>query len=99
MWSGLNAWIGQLQTSMITDEKLTVYQRYDGDIDGWVRAGTPMEKSLMTDDDWTAIAELLLRLALVKSGRAADTFESETQRMIAATVKDKGVAQRLMDWA
>lgn len=78
---------------------MTIYQRYGGDIDGWVRAAVPLEKARMTDEDWAVIGELLLRLAIVKSGRAAATYESETNRMIAAQVTDEGVLKRLMEYA
>jgi hypothetical protein len=84
---------------MITDEQLTVFLRYDGDIDGWVRAGTPIERSLLTDENRAAIAELLQRLAIVKSGQAADGYRSETQRLVAAVAVDEGVAKRLMECA
>ena len=84
---------------MITDAKLTIYQRFDGDIDGWARAGTPLEKALMTDADWAEISEILVRLAIVKSGQATAGYEAETRRMIAAAVENEGVAQRLSDCA
>ena len=84
---------------MITDEKLTIYQRYRGDIDGWVRSAVPLEKALMTDEDWAVIGELLQRLAIVKSGRAADTYKTETNRMIAAKVTDERILKRLMEYA
>jgi hypothetical protein len=82
---------------MITDAKLTVYQRFGGDIDGWARAGTPREKALMIDADWAEISEILFRLAIVKSGRATAGYEAETRRMIAAAVENESVAQRLND--
>ena len=84
---------------VITDEKLTIYQRYGGDIDGWVRSAVPLEKALMTDEDWAVIGELLQRLAIVKSGRAAESYESETNRMIAVQVTDERVLKRLMEYA
>ena len=84
---------------MIPDEKLTIYQRYGGDIDGWVRSAVSLEKALMTDEDWAVIGELLQRLAIVKSGRAAESYESETDRMIAARVTDERVLKRLMEYA
>jgi hypothetical protein len=84
---------------VITDEKLTIYQRYGGDIDGWVRSAVSLEKALMTDEDWAVIAELLQRLAIVKSGRAADTYEAETNRLIAAKVTDETVLKRLLEYA
>jgi len=84
---------------MITDEKLTVYQRFGGDMDGWVRAATPFERKLMSDEDWADISEILLRLAIVKSGRAADVYDAETKRIIAAKVENEGVAKRLNECA
>jgi len=84
---------------MITAEKLTVFQRYGGDIDGWVRVGTPAEKALMTDEDWAAIAELLQRLAVVKSGHAAESYQAETRHLVAAATMDEDVAKRLMECA
>ena len=84
---------------MITDEKLTVYLRFGGDIDAWVRAATPHEKGLMTDDDWADISEILLRLAIVKSGRAAGGYAADTKRIIDAKVENGDVAKRLHDCA
>ena len=84
---------------MIADEKLTVYQWFGGDIDGWVRAATPHERALMTDADWADISAILLRLAIVKSGQAADVYDAETKRIIAAKVESEAVAQRLIDFA
>jgi hypothetical protein len=84
---------------MITEEKLTVFQRYGGDIDGWVRVGTPAEKALMTDEDWAAIAELLQRLAIVKSGHAAESYQAEPRRLVAAATMDEDVAKCLMKCA
>ena len=84
---------------MITDEKLTIYQKFGGDIDGWVRAATPHEKALMTDADWADISEILLRLAIVKSHQATDAYAAETTRIIAAKVENEVVATRLNDCA
>jgi hypothetical protein len=80
---------------MITDDKLLVYQRFGGDIDGWARAALPIEKALMTDEDWADISEIPLRLAIVKSGRATDAYGAETRRLIAAKVEEECVVQRL----
>jgi hypothetical protein len=84
---------------MITEEKLTVFERYGGDIDGWVRVGTPAERALMTDEDWAAIDELLQRLAIVRSGHAAESYQAETRRLVAASTVDENVAKRLIEYA
>jgi hypothetical protein len=53
----------------------------------------------MTDEDWAEISGMLLRLAIVKSGQAADSYEAETRRMLAAVVENESVAKRLLDYA
>lgn len=84
---------------MITEEKLTVFMRFGGDIDGWVRVGTPADRALMTDADWATIADLLQRLAVVESGHAAESYRAETKRLVAAATMNEFVAQRLMGCA
>jgi len=84
---------------MITEAKLTVFERYGGDIDGWIRVGTPAEKALMTDEDWAAIAELLQRLAIVRSGHAAESYQADTWRLVAAATVNENVAKRLIEYA
>jgi len=84
---------------MITEAKLTVFERYGGDIDGWIRVGTPAEKALMTDEDWAAIAELLQRLAIVRSAHAAESYQADTWRLVAAATVNENVAKRLIEYA
>jgi hypothetical protein len=82
---------------MITPEKLRIYQRYRGDIDGWARIGTPEEKAAMTDEDWYVIGELQQRLALVKRGVASENYVRKTNQMLADWVNDEAVTQALLD--
>lgn len=84
---------------MITEEKLKIFMRFGGDIDGWVRVGTPADRALMTDADWATIADLLQRLAVVESGHAAESYRAETKRLVAAATMNEFVAQRLMGCA
>jgi len=59
---------------MLTREKLRVYNRFGGDIDGWARAPKTDDTSGMTDDDWRLICELLQALHIVRSGQASPEF-------------------------
>ena len=43
---------------MITEDKIKIFKRYDGDIDSRVRSGSKKEKFVMTDNDWYIIDAL-----------------------------------------
>jgi hypothetical protein len=58
---------------VITSEQLRVYQKFDGDIDGWVRS-TKANSPTMKDEDWTRIDTLLHRLRIVVSKQGSDDF-------------------------
>ncbi len=59
---------------MITTEKLTIYQRFNGDSDGWSQFGSEADRAAMDDDDWMVIDGLIQDILLVKTGLAADAF-------------------------
>jgi hypothetical protein len=60
---------------MITEDKLKIFERYDGDSDSWARNGSEKEKVVMTDDDWYIIESLIQDLFLVKNGLASLQFK------------------------
>ena len=59
---------------MITIDKIKIYKRFNGDIDGWARIGTKEEKSIMNDNDWFLIEGFIQDISLVKKGLASDAF-------------------------
>ncbi len=59
---------------MITIKKVEIYQRFNGDVDGWARVGSKEEKSIMDDEDWFLIDGFIQDIKLVKKGLASDTF-------------------------
>lgn len=67
---------------MITIDKIKIYKRFNGDVDGWARIGTTEEKSIMSDGDWFLIDGFIQDLSLVKKSLASDGFmKSITQRL------------------
>jgi hypothetical protein len=84
---------------MITAEKLRIYSRYNGDVDGWARVRAPDELGVMTDQDWADIDLLLQRFSIEKSGFAAASFFAETSRLIAEQVPDIAAVARLRELA
>lgn len=41
--------------TMITAAKLSIYERFNGDEDGWSRIRTEQERHAMSDHDWADI--------------------------------------------
>ncbi|MBX9449612.1 MAG: hypothetical protein KL787_07850 [Taibaiella sp.] len=59
---------------MITIDKIKIYTRFNGDVDGWARVGTKEERSIMNDKDWVLIETFIQDINLVKKGLASDSF-------------------------
>lgn len=67
---------------MITLEKLDIYKFFGGDVDGWARLGSPLQKRVMKDEDWFVIENFIQELTLVKRGLASESFlESLNKRL------------------
>jgi hypothetical protein len=84
---------------VITAEKLRIYQRYNGDIDGFSRGRITTESSAITDDDWLGIDILLQRLRLEQSVLCAENFRAETQRLLSEQVADAETTAQLKQLA
>jgi hypothetical protein len=68
---------------MITKEKLNNYIFFNGDIDGWARAGTHSQKEGMSDSDWFLIDNLMQDLVIAQNGNASADFCSTLEQKLA----------------
>jgi hypothetical protein len=84
---------------MLTPEKLRIYRRFGGDIDGWARASGLGDSSGMTDDDWSLIDELRQGLRIVSSGQASVEFASSVERRLLAATADDRTREQLRELA
>jgi hypothetical protein len=80
---------------VITREKIEIFRRYDGDIDGWARVGDAREREAMADSDWADIEELLHRLWLQQHQSVSEDFVAQTQKLIAKRVRDESAVEAL----
>jgi hypothetical protein len=80
---------------MLTLPKLKIYTRFDGDIDGWARAGTQKEKTIMTDDDWFAIDGFIDDICLAKKGFASEEFSQTLKERLIRDCSDEDVIVEL----
>jgi len=85
---------------MISLEKLEVYERLDGDIDMLVRLPRHApERAAITESEWRLIEELLNRLRLSGSGLTAESFDAETDRLVAEHISDRATLERMRSLA
>ena len=68
---------------MITLAKLAVWQRFDGDVDGWTRTRGRADTSGMSTGDWRTIDDLLLGQKLVAAGEASAEYAAALERRLA----------------
>ena len=79
---------------MITEEKLRIFQRYGGDVDGWVRVGDEAEHRIISDADWSHIEQLRHR-RLQQHHSASSEFVEQTEQLIAERVSGESAVKLL----
>jgi hypothetical protein len=74
---------------VITEDMLRIFQRYDGDIDGWTRVGDAVEHRTLSDADWSEIRDLRHRLWLQQHEPVSSDFVKQTEQLLAEKVCDE----------
>lgn len=67
---------------MITATKFKIFEKYNGDGDGFVRTGTKLEKECLDYNDWLLIDSMIQDLQLVKNGLSSKTFENQINQKL-----------------
>ena len=80
---------------MITREKLNIYKRYGGDIDGLARVGSELEKHVISDSDWHDIEKLLQDFAFKKKGIIGETYRIDMEQRFKELIPDADIAAEL----
>lgn len=80
---------------MLTLDKLNVYRRFDGDLDGWARIANGHDASGITDADWHLIEELRQGLALIAAGQASQAFMASFESRLRDATADEATRQAL----
>jgi hypothetical protein len=80
---------------MITKEKLDIYKRYQGDLDGWVRTSNPNERTI-TEADWSEIDLLIHQLTVLKNGLVSDEYAARIKEALKSKTEDDMVAKDLL---
>lgn len=80
---------------MITQDKIKIYKRYKGDIDSWARSGSKKEKSIMEDNDWYIIDDLIQDLYLVRKGLTSLAFSDDLNNKLVENCESEEIIQIL----
>ena len=84
---------------LINIEKLEVFQKYTGDIDGWARMASVAEKAVISNSDWYEIDSFIQDYSLVKKGLASQRYADKLDARIEAATpspEDRQALKALM---
>jgi len=60
----------------ITIEKVKIFQKYGGDVDGLARVGTAKQKNFFESDEWYLISSLYQDAELISKGLTSSEFSN-----------------------
>lgn len=80
---------------MLTREKLTLFEEFNGDIDGWTRMRRDADPSHMTMADWNLIDRLIMDLGIAEAGLATAEFRAETEERLRDNAADEDTRDAL----
>jgi hypothetical protein len=84
---------------MITIEKIRIYNYFNGDIDGWARAGTKEQKAIIQDKDWFLIEGFVQDIRLGKKGLASETYMKAIAERLSESCDSEKSIQELKNLA
>jgi len=67
---------------MITKQKIEIYRKFQGDIDGFSRGGRKKDKDLIQDNDWSLIDNALQDLELVQNGLCSEDYKKRLDKIL-----------------
>lgn len=68
--------------SLITKLQIQRYQKFNGDLDDWVRSQKEGLDGTLTGDEWVQIDKVVQRLKIQRNGTASLDFKNETERLL-----------------
>ncbi|MBD8900442.1 hypothetical protein [Rhodanobacter sp. DHG33] len=80
---------------MITEEMLGIYSKFDGDIDGFTRAGSAYDRSIISAAQWLEIVRLVQELHTVKASLVSDHYSAQVEQSLSAVAATTGAKYRL----
>jgi hypothetical protein len=89
---------GRSNSMMITSDKLAIYRKYAGDVDGWQLSGGP-QRDAITGAEWAAITNILQELTAYKRNLVSQRYAEQIRERLTQLAADDDVARQIMDLA
>lgn len=82
---------------MITNEKIKIYLRYRGDIDGFTLVGAPDEKAIVAESEFYEIRDLTQDIILMKRNLVSKEYAKRVRNKIKENEIDQEMVELLFD--
>ena len=82
---------------MITEEKFQVYNKYNGDIDAFIRMGSNKEKTLLPDFEWYKLENLIQDFHLIRRELASEAFKEAFLRKLEDDLEDIALLDKFLN--
>lgn len=80
---------------MITVNKVNIYIKYRGDIDGWSRNNSKKELSIIKDDDWYLMNSLIQDIKLLNKKLTSQEYSDKLQENLKLNCENDETINRL----
>jgi hypothetical protein len=84
---------------MISESMLSIFAKFNGDIDGFARGAATVERQILDERTWYQISALLQELGIVASGLAAPAYEESVEARLLAESSTSRVAELMRQLA
>ena len=76
---------------MITKDKIEIYDKYDGELDGLKLIGSTIEKEKINEEEWAFIYSLIQDLALIKKDLVSKDFKERIHLQVKQNIEDSAL--------
>lgn len=80
---------------MISLAKLRIHERYNGDLDMWLRTGKRSEKELMDSNDWHLIDTLIQDCLVIQRGLGSPSRNEEAEKRLRESCESEEIIREL----
>jgi hypothetical protein len=83
----------------ITNQHISLYEKYSGDIDGLLHVGSPDDRAAISADVWREIESLCQSIVLYKRGLLTVEASQELLTRLRTSLVDEASIEQLMNTA
>ena len=76
---------------MITKDKIEIYDKFDGELDGLKLIGSTIEKEKINEEEWAFIYSLIQDLGLIKKDLVSKDFKERFHLQVRQNVEDSAL--------